>query len=292
MSFAYATVVATTDLTARLRRIMLEVPDLARLGLPDVADAAVGVYFPSITSSGERVAPPAMELRDGVWAYHDESPEGRNYSVRHRDGDQLTLDVFLHERGVGASWARTTSAGEQVVLSHARSWYRPPTDTDWQLLVADLAGLPAAARIIDELPSDMAVTAIVEVGDDDDLTYLPNRRNVRTIASVGTGNGIGPSTLATLVQAHPVPPGRGYCWFAGEAAESRAVRKYFRTTHGWTIDQFDIIGYWRFDSETWDARFELVADDVLAVYERALADGKGDKVASEEFDEALERAGL
>jgi len=28
------------------------------------------------------------------------------------------------------------------------------------------------------------------------------------------------------------------------------------------------------------------------VYEKALADGKGDKAASEEFDEALERAGL
>ena len=39
-------------------------------------------------------------------------------------------------------------------------------------------------------------------------------------------------------------------------------------------------------------RIALVEDDVLAVYERALADGKGDKVASEEFDDALERIGL
>ena len=61
---------------------------------------------------------------------------------------------------------------------------------------------------------------------------------------------------------------------------------------GWTIDQLDVTGYWRFDSETWDAKYALVADDVEAVYARALADGKGDKVADEEYDEALERAGL
>ena len=54
----------------------------------------------------------------------------------------------------------------------------------------------------------------------------------------------------------------------------------------------DVTGYWRFDSETWDEKFALVEDDVLVVYERALAAGKGDKVASEEFDDALERAGL
>ena len=96
------------------------------------------------------------------------------------------------------------------------------------------------------------------------------------IASIGTGNGSAPSRLAQLVREFTQPAGRGYCWFAGEAAESRAVRKYFRG-RGWATDQFDITGYWRFDSETWDAKFAAVQNDVLAVYERALAEGKGDK---------------
>lgn len=94
-----------------------------------------------------------------------------------------------------------------------------------------------------------------------------------------------------MVRDLTLPDGRGYCWFAGEAGESRAVRKYLRGL-GWTIDQYDITGYWRSDSETWDARFAEFQDDVLAVYTRALADGKGDKAALEEFDEACERIGL
>ncbi|MDT5126419.1 MAG: hypothetical protein QOH54_2063 [Mycobacterium sp.] len=115
--------------------------------------------------------------------------------------------------------------------------------------------------------------------------------DVTIVESIGTGNGHAPSRLAQLVRQLTLPDGRGYCWFAGEAAESRAVRKHFRG-RGWTVEQLDITGYWPFDSETWDAKFALVENDVVAVWERALADGKGEKVADEEFDEALERAGL
>jgi hypothetical protein len=97
--------------------------------------------------------------------------------------------------------------------------------------------------------------------------------------------------LAELVAQQSLPPGRGYCWFAGEATESRAVRKHFRAL-GWAGEQFDVVGYWRHDSEAWDRRFAEVADEVVGVYEQALADGKGDKIASEEFDEALEWVGL
>jgi hypothetical protein len=35
-----------------------------------------------------------------------------------------------------------------------------------------------------------------------------------------------------------------------------------------------------------------VSDEMIAVYEKALADGKSDKVAAEEFDLALESIGL
>jgi NADPH-dependent ferric siderophore reductase len=266
MSFSYASVVETLQLNKRLVRIILVVEDPPGLDVKPAGDSAVGVYFP-------------------------DSDEGRNYSVRFQDGARIELDIVLHARGPGTTWAAATGPGDRVGLDHARSWYRPPADTDWQLLITDLSGLPATARIIEALPADVPAVAIVEVSDDEDLAYLPTRPNVTVVAATGTGNGHAPSRLAELTRSLELPAGRGYCWFAGEAAESRAVRKYVRGL-GWTIDQFDITGYWRFDSETWDEKFAAVQDDVLAVYEKALADGKGDKVASEEFDEALERVGL
>jgi NADPH-dependent ferric siderophore reductase len=264
-----ASVVETIQLSSRLRRVVLQVDDPGALGVKPGGDSAVGVYFSGPATEGE----------------------GRNYSVRHHTGDKITLDVVLHARGLATTWARGARPGDRVGLDHARTWYRPEPGTDWQLLVADLSGLPATARIIEELPEDASATAIVEVPDRDDLDYLPRRENVAVIACVGTGNGAAPSRLAGHVRDLALPAGRGYCWFAGEAAESRAVRKYLRGLD-WTIDQMDVTGYWRFDSETWDAKYALLADDVEAVWARARREGRSEKAADEEFDEALERAGL
>jgi len=292
MSFSYATVIETIQLTPRLRRITLQVdyPELLEVKLG--GDSAVGVYFPIVGPDGERTQPPTVTGADGGRYVDPESgSEGRNYTVRGHDGDRIDLDVILHARGPGTAWASSTGLGDRVGLDHARSWYRPEPTSDWQLLVTDLSGLPAAARIISELPGGVPVTVVVEVADPEDLEYLPTHPDVTVVSSVGTGNGHAPSRLARLVRELTLPDGRGYCWFAAEAAESRAVRKYFRGD-GWTIEQLDVTGYWRFDSETWDAKFALVQDDVVAIWERALADGKGERVADEEFDEALERAGL
>jgi NADPH-dependent ferric siderophore reductase len=292
MSFSYATVIETIQLTPRLRRIRLQVDDPELLGVKPGGDSAVGVYFPIVGPDGERTAPPTVTGTDGGRYVDPESgSEGRNYTVRAHDGDRIDLDVILHARGPGTAWASSARPGDRVGLDHARSWYRPEPTSDWQLLVTDLSGLPAAARIISELPGGVPVTVVVEVADLEDLEYLPTHPDVTVVSSVGTGNGHAPSQLARLVRELTLPDGGGYCWFAAEAAESRAVRKYFRG-NGWTVEQLDVTGYWRFDSETWDAKFALVQDDVVAVWERALADGKGEKVADEEFDEALERAGL
>jgi NADPH-dependent ferric siderophore reductase len=279
MAFSEASVVETIQLTPRLRRIMLELDDPAAVDVKQGGDSAVAVYFPHDD--------------DGTSASQED--EARNYSVRrhtrHGGVDRITLDIILHARGLATTWARGARPGHRVGLDNARSWYRPGPDTDWQLLVADLSGLPAIARIIEELPDGATATAVVEVADVDDLDYLPRRDGVPVISSTGTGNGASPSNLARLVREFTPPAGRGYCWFAGEAAESRAVRKYLRGL-GWTIDQMDVTGYWRFDSETWDAKYALVADTVEAVWARALREGRSERAADEEFDEALERAGL
>ena len=292
MSFSYASVVETIQLGPRIRRVSLQIDDPMALDVQRAGDSAVGVYFPVVTPDGERIPPPIVTGSDGN-RYVDPASgaEGRNYSVRHHDGDRIDIDVILHARGPGTTWAATTCPGDRVGLDHARSWYRPESTSDWQLLVSDLSGLPATARIVEELSGGIPATVILEVAEHDDAHYLPAHPDVTVISSVGTGNGCAPSRLAELLREFTLPDGRGYCWFAGEAAESRTVRKYLRG-HGWTIDQLDVTGYWRFDSETWDAQYALVAADVEAVWERARKEGKSERVADEEFDEALERAGL
>ncbi|MBB3600556.1 NADPH-dependent ferric siderophore reductase [Mycolicibacterium sp. BK556] len=267
MSFSPATVLETLQLSPRLRRIGLRVEDPGSLAIPAGGDCAVGVYFDPTTPE-----------------------EGRTYSVRRHDGDRIDLDIVLHTGGRGSTWAQTAAAGDRVGLDHARAWYHPPPGTARQLLVTDLSGLPAAARIIEEAPPAVAITVLVEAADHHDLDYLPVRPGVAIVPSLGTGNGFAPSRLADLARQVDLAA-HGYCWSGCEAAVSREVRKYLRG-HGWAIDQYDVTGYWRLDSEAWDARFALTSEEAVRVYRRAIADGKGDKLASEEFDDALERLGL
>lgn len=293
MGYSFARVTAAADLNPRLRRIRFEVPDLGQLGLPGAADEAVGIYFPR---DGES-APPPMQLRDGVWAYHDVDPlpDARNYSVRAVDPEtrSMTVDFVVHSHGPATVWAQHAEPGNEVAMSHARGWYRPPASAGWHLLVADLAGLPALARILEEHRGAATVVALVEVAADDDLAYLDRcSTDAEIVPLVGSGNGLGPSVLGDSIRRLDLPPGTGYCWFAGEAAQSRVTRKYLRQEHRWPRESYDIIGYWRAEGERWARRYAEHGDELFAVYQRAIARGKGEKAAAEEFDEALERAGL
>ena len=267
---AVGRIVESSSLSAHFRRIVVEVPEVERLCLPRDADTAVGIYF-----GGSQSAP------------------GRTYTVRHDDrpNGRIVVDVLMHGDGIGTAWADQVAGGDTVVLAHANSWYRPPATADWQLLVADMAGLPALARILDTPPTT-ATTAIVELVDETDLAYLPDQPNVLVLPLFGTGNGVSDSVLAQHVVSHTQADGTGYCWFAGEARDARAVRKHLRHEQRWIPEQLDVMGYWRRNSADWDSQFALVGADLYSVYTRALDEGKSAKIAMEEFDEALEQAGL
>ena len=266
MNSSPAVVVASAAPTPRIRRITLAVDDPEMLAVPTVADATVGVYF------GDEI--------------------GRSYSVRlvHPDGRKLDIEVFLHATVPGTAWAQAASPGDRVRLDHPNGWYSPGSGVAWQLLAADASGLPALCRILEELPAEVPAIVVAEVLDEEDLALLPARPNC-TLQMTSGGNGIQPSRLAFLVAETALPVGRGYCWCAGEAGQTRAVRKYLRSL-GWGREDYDITGYWRHDAAYWGARFEPVADEMMAVYRRARADGMSEQAAMEAVDEALERAGL
>jgi NADPH-dependent ferric siderophore reductase len=247
----------------------MHVPGLHLLAIPATADAALGIYFPDVDSPG------------------------RTYTVRAYDVErrQITVDFLIHGGGVGTDWARRAAAPDAVTLAHPNSWYQPPPTTESQLLVADLAGFPALARLIEELPPDADAVAIVEVLHESELGYLPSGR-VEIVTSVGTGNGVAGSALSRLVASRRPPPDRGYCWFGGEAGEARAIRKYLRHELRWGMNQLDVMGYWRRDSETWDRRYASIGSALFDAYQLALAEGKDERAAAEEYDLALERLGL
>jgi NADPH-dependent ferric siderophore reductase len=282
-------VLTTERLSPSMIRLVFGGPgltDYVSIGHPD---EAVALYFPR---EGES-RPPEMTLVDGHWWYHDieNPPEGRNYTVRALEPGRMTIDFVAHEGGLAATWALQAAPGQELVMARPRCWYDVPGDTDWQLLLSDLTGLPAVGRIVEELPAGARVHVAVEVLSADDQQTFETQGNVTYDWRIG-GNGYKPSVLADAATKFERPDGQGYVWFAGEAATSRAIRTWVRKELGYDSKRFAIIGYWRANGEEWARKFEKHKEEALAVYYAAVEEGKNELEAGELYDRKLESLGL
>ncbi|HVK35650.1 MAG TPA: siderophore-interacting protein [Microlunatus sp.] len=279
-------------LSPNMIRIVFGGEDLRRFVSSGDPDERLVVVLPL---PGEREAPAPVRRDDGTLDYPaDDEPEMRSYTVRRVDPDtgELVIDFVRHEGGAAATWAIQARAGDVVYLSPASGWYTPPADTTWQLLMADMTALPALGRILEELPARQRAVVLAEVTEPSDTQQIDSPADATYTWWSGSGNGRGPSRLLRALQEIELPEGPGYLWFAGEAAESRAVRKYVRRELGWPTERFTIIGYWRTDKERWLARYEEVGQSLEKVYESAVASGLSEGDALEVYEDALEKAGL
>ncbi|WP_461166626.1 siderophore-interacting protein [Tsukamurella serpentis] len=285
-----------SPVTENLLRLEFEVDGGSGEGyLPIIAgDEAIAFYF----------SPDGAELRTrlsedpgalGGWEIVDSERErgSRNYTVRRFDPRtrRMLVDVAEHGHGPAIDWFRAAQPGWRLLAAGPRSWYEPPVDASRHVLAGDLAALPALARIVESTPAEVNVTVIAEVLDRDDLRYLPERPRTEVIELVGTGNGAAPSRLPEALRALDMRAD-DYLWLAGEAADTRAAKKHVRGV-GMARDRADVVGYWRFRAEEWNARFEAAGEDRLrAVYAEALAAGLSRDEAIDRYDQALEAAGL
>lgn len=290
----YRAVVQTVERRSpNLVRVVLGGAELADFTGSGVADERLVVVFPR---PGQPEPPAPIVAADGRQDYPEDAsaPPMRSLTVRSWSAERLeiVIDVVSHEGGVAGPWAMTAQPGHVVYLTEARGWYAPPPGMAWQLLIADLTGLPALERIVEELPAGARAYVVVEVLDPADQPRLASAATVVTRCLVGSGHGREPSRLLRAVAELDWPDGPGYVWFAGEAAESRAVRRYLRRERNWPRERSTILGYWRADQEAWLARYARVGTELEQVYARAVAAGLPSDEALELYDDAVAAAGL
>jgi NADPH-dependent ferric siderophore reductase len=178
----------------------------------------------------------------------DGREQGRYYTIRHRNGDDITVDFALHAQGLATNWVRSASPGETLHIYRPRFRYAPPMDTTWVILIADLTGLPMIGRVLDETPPELNVTAHVEIpcsGDEQEL-HRQTRTNLTWHPIDDPRGGTTNITrLADIARSFTaLPDGPGYIYIAGEAKAVSECRKHFRDRLGFDKSRIDAIGYW------------------------------------------------
>lgn len=277
-----------------LRRVVLGGPGLKAYRSSGVADEWFRLFLPAVVEgqSDEPVELPGWV--EGGWQFPSPEPVSRWYTVRGWDPDahQLTVDVVRHGHGRAAEWAELARPGDEVVISSPAGRYEPPADTEWELIVADLTGLPAASRILSELPAGRRARAILEVPNESCVLALPVGADVTVSWIFNPRADTIPSALNLATRSLDLPPGRGYVWMAGEAACSRETRRYVRHELGWPSSTFDIVGYWRPDAEAYLRRYAAIEDQVAQIYEASYLAGHDREDTADQVYAVMEQHGL
>ena len=197
----------------------------------------------------------------------------RYYTVRSFTGPAIVLDIVIHDEGLVTQWAQTDCVGDVVGISAPKGSFDLPADAGWVVLVSDLTGLPAVARIGETLA--LPVTAYVETPDEPMAGYtdLP----ITWVDAPGAEQ----SGLAALVQRLDWPEGPGYFWMAGESAQMREIRRFVRHELGMASSSYDVMGYWS-SSRGRQRR----AVDPGPIYAAGKAAGKSDEQIWDDYDRA------
>jgi NADPH-dependent ferric siderophore reductase len=267
-----ADVLRVTELNPIFRRVELGGPGLADYASTGIADEWFRFAFPAASRSS--VPPPTMI--NGLAHFADPQPRQRFYTIRRFDpaGPRLTVDVLLHGAGVASDWAEDVRAGDRVMISSAGGRYGAAPDAEWELIIADPTGLPAAGRILEELPAGRRAIAVLETTGSETRLEIESAAELSLTWLDNPDLGRGVSRLAAATRGLRLPAGPGYVWMAGEQAASRDLRRYFRHELGWGAERYDIVGYWRPDEEGYQRRYAAVQDQVAEIYQRGMAAGQ------------------
>lgn len=189
---------------------------------------------------------PAQWVKVFVPTADSQTPSGRAYTIRHFRGDlcEMDIDFVLHGDGPCSTWAQNARPGDIVQIAGPRGGYRLDPQMTHLLIGGDETALPAIGAILEALPADLSVAAIVEIPEDADTQVI--RSNARVLITWLPRNGGEAGTaLAQAMMRAQVPQPFGEVWFAAEASTVRIVRRHFQLDRAMARSQLAMTGYWK-----------------------------------------------
>lgn len=175
-------------------------------------------------------------------------PVRRRYTARALRPEtlELDIDVVLHGHGPGSTWGLAARPGDALTFTGPRGRI-VLAPVAWHLLIADEAGLPAVAALLEQAPANARLSAVLEVHDAAERMILagPAATKVHWAARDGRPAGRPDTILAALAQTElPADAGAtGEVWILAESRAGIAIRDAL-TDRGVPRAAIHVKGYW------------------------------------------------
>jgi NADPH-dependent ferric siderophore reductase len=214
---------AVADLTPRMRRVSVLGETLRGLATTPAQEVSLG-------------------LRDEAG-----NPVRRRYTIRTADPDEgrWDIDVVLHGHGPGAAWGESVRVGDQLTFAGPRGRLDFDGAADWHALIADEAGLPAVAALLEAAPPAARIVALLEVADaaeEQPLHSAAAATELSWLRRDGLPAGA-PTLFARAIARLDAPDGRGAAIILTESKAAIAVRDAL-VERGVARGAIQVKGYW------------------------------------------------
>ncbi|MCB8044247.1 SIP domain-containing protein, partial [Microbacterium oxydans] len=175
---------------------------------------------------------------------------------------RLDIDFVVHEAGARRSRA-ARAAGSRPRAELPTGPVLAAGGITWRVLVADLTGLPAVARIIAEAPRGVRTRVVLECRASRTRIGLEAGADVEVTRVVG-GNGHGPSASARSCAASSTTgsPSMRATWVAGrDRGAARRAQGICARELGLPATRFKVVGYWT-PVAAWEEKFAALPESV------------------------------
>lgn len=244
--FRVLSVTGTEQMTPHMKRIHFSGADLARYASLEALhvrlffppDDAAEPAWPMLGADGLLQQPPA-----------ERRPAVRKYTIRAIDPEAgtLSIDFVLHEdAGPGSAFAARAAAGDRIGMAGPGGRGLKPAER--YVFLCDETGLPAVARMLENLPAQAAGLAFIEVADaaEEQRLAAPKGVAIRWLHRDRQRPGGGSlliEAFETLIWDAEGP--ETYFWSATENEAFRHIRAAARQRLRPGRDQHLVVSYWR-----------------------------------------------
>ena len=161
------------------------------------------------------------------------------------DHSEIFIDFVHHgDNGPASAWALNCKPGDVLGImmrSHPKELFPKVAHL---ILIGDATALPAIMAMINQVPRQTIVTAIIEVHSQEDQLELPDNDNIN-IHWLHNQTPEKGSKLAEKAMSLTLPKDSRFAFVAAEFNTVKELRNYFRKEKQWDRTELSAYSYWR-----------------------------------------------